>query len=302
MADALGSINAGPLSLSEGETRTDNISGASDVDLFKLPSSLFDVPSQVNVTFGGSFNTQNQVFALSVVDQNGTAVASTTTGVPTSLSAPVASGNGAYYVKVQQSASLDTTEYSLSFDTIETAESEMGTTSTANDTLVTSNYLIEGTSFKGTLSTATDTDWYTFTTGNVDGSTVALTLSPTASDATFYDIKITDENGATVSKTGGTSLSTTAGQSAGSLEFTVNSTSSTPSGTYFAEVSANNSSTFGSSSEFGNQYTLALSGTTDYNAPPVVTIASVSSGDYGTKVEYYTISRSVSRDTSTSLS
>ena len=33
-----------------------------------------------------------------------------------------------------------------------------------------------------------------------------LTLSTSASDATYYDIEITDENGATISKSGGEAL------------------------------------------------------------------------------------------------
>ena len=60
MADALGSISAGPLSITEGQTYTDNISSSSDVDYFKLPASLFDVPSQVNVTLSGSFSSQTR--------------------------------------------------------------------------------------------------------------------------------------------------------------------------------------------------------------------------------------------------
>ena len=108
----------------------------------------------------------------------------------------------------------------------------------------------------GSLQTATDSDWYTFTTGNVNGSTVTVSLAPTASDATFYNVKITDENGTTLTKTGGTSLSTTAGTSAGSLSFDVVSSSSTPAGTYFLNVAASDTSTFAASSEFGNNYTI----------------------------------------------
>ena len=301
MADALGSISAGPLSITEGQTYTDNISSSSDVDYFKLPASLFAVPSQVNVTFGGSFSSQNNLFAVSVVNQSDTTIATVSSGVPTTLSASVAAGS-AYYLKVAQADSLDTTNYTISYDAVETAESELGSPSVDNGSIQASNYLIDGTSFKGTLSSATDSDWYTFTTGNVDGSTVTLSLAPTASDATFYNLKITDENGTTVNKTGNEALSTTAGTSAGSLSFTVAASTPTEAGTYFVNVEANNTETFASSSEFGNQYTLTLGGTTDYNAPPVITINSVSSGEYGTTTENDNVYSTVSRGTSTKLS
>jgi len=301
MADALGSISAGPLSITEGQTYTDNISSSSDVDYFKLPASLFDVPSQVNVTLGGSFSSQNNLFAVSLVDQSDTLIATVSSGVPTTLSASVAAGS-AYFLKVAQADSLDTTNYTISYDAIETAESELGSPSVDNGSIQASNYLIDGTSFKGTLSSATDSDWYTFTTGEVDGSTVTLSLTSTASDATFYNLKITDANGTTVSKTGNEALSTTAGTSAGSLSFTIAASTPTDAGTYFVNVEANNTETFASSSEFGNQYTLTLGGTTDYNAPPVTTINGVSSGEYGTTVENDNVYSTVSRGTSTKLS
>ena len=68
MADALGSISAGPLSISEGQNYTDNISSATDVDYFKLPASLFAVPSQIDVSLGGSFSSVNDLFSISIVN------------------------------------------------------------------------------------------------------------------------------------------------------------------------------------------------------------------------------------------
>ena len=301
MADALGSISAGPLSISEGQNYTDNISSATDVDYFKLPASLFAVPSQIDVSLGGSFSSVNDLFSISIVNSSDTVLQTVSTGVPTSLSASAAAGSS-YYLKVSQADSLDTTNYTISYDVVETAESELRSTSVSNGSIQSSNHLIENTSFKGALSTADDTDWYTFTTGNVDGSTVTLSLSSVATDATFYNLKITDENGTTVSKTGNEALSTTAGTSSGSLSFTVAAGTPTESGTYFVNVEANNTETFASSSEFGNQYTLSLSGNTDYNAAPVATINGVSSGDYGTTVENDNVYSTVSRATTTALS
>jgi hypothetical protein len=301
MSDALGSISSNPVSISEGISYTDNISSASDVDYFKLPASLFNVPSQIDVSFGGSFSSVNDLFSVSIVDQSDTVIATTRTGVATTLSGAVSSGS-AYYIRVAKADSLDTSDYSISYDAKETAESELSSSGASNGSIQSSNYLIDGTSFKGTISSASDSDWFTFTTGDVDGSTVTLTLSPTASDATFYNLKITDENGTTVSKAGNEALSTTAGTTSGNLSFTVASNTPTEAGTYFVNIEANNSETFEDSSEFGNQYTIALGGTTDFNAPPVATINGVSSGDYGTTVENDNVYSTVSRGTTTALS
>lgn len=115
MADALGSISAGPLSITEGQTYTDNISNSFDVDYFKLPASLFTAPSQIDVSFGGSFSSLNNLFTVSIVDQSDTMIATVSSGVPTTLSGSVAAGS-AYYLKVAQAESLDTTSYTLSYD------------------------------------------------------------------------------------------------------------------------------------------------------------------------------------------
>ena len=110
MSDALGSISSNPISISEGISYTDNISSASDVDYFKLPASLFSVPSQIDVSFGGSFSSVNDLFSVSIVDQSDTVIATTSTGVATTLSAAVSSGS-AYYIKVAKADSLDTSDY-----------------------------------------------------------------------------------------------------------------------------------------------------------------------------------------------
>jgi hypothetical protein len=171
-----------------------------------------------------------------------------------------------------------------------------------NGSVASANHLIDNVSFVGKLQSATDSDWYAFTTGNVNGSTVTVSVAPTASDATFYNVKITDENGTTLSKTGGDSLSTTAGTTAGSLTFDVVSSSSTTAGTYFLNVAASDSSTFAASSESGNNYTITLAGTTDYNAVPITSIGSVSSGTYGSITENDNVYANVSRGSTTALS
>ena len=162
MSDALGSISSNPVSISEGISYTDNISSASDVDYFKLPASLFNVPSQIDVSFGGSFSSVNDLFSVSIVDQSDTVIATTSTGVATTLSAAVSSGS-AYYIKVAKADSLDTSDYSISYDAIETTESELSSSGASNGSIQSSNYLIDGTSFKGTLLSASNMWCISFT-------------------------------------------------------------------------------------------------------------------------------------------
>ena len=65
--DALGSISAGPLSLTVGETFTDNIASTSDVDYFKISSSDISVPSTATVTFTGLSSTTNNNELISFI-------------------------------------------------------------------------------------------------------------------------------------------------------------------------------------------------------------------------------------------
>ena len=300
MADARGSISAGPLPLLSGIEKTDNLSNSDDKDYFKLSADNFSVPSQIVVNFEGDFSSQNNLFDVSIRNQSDAVVESSQFRVGGSFTAD-ADANTPYYIRVASSDSYDSSNYTLSYSVIETAESELGS-NTTNDTLATSNLLIDNANFKGTLSTASDSDWYYFTTGAEDGGTVSLTLSAFASDATFYDVKITDGNGATISKSGSEALSTSAGQSDGNLTFTVAASSPTEAGTYFVNVTANNSETFGDSSEFGKNYTLSLTGTTDYNSTPSVSVNGVLSGAYDVPVENENVYSNVSTSSETLLS
>ena len=300
MADARGSISGNPLPLTSGVDRTDNLSSSDDKDYFKLSADNFSVPSQILVSFDGDFSNQNDLFDVSIRTQADAVVVSEQFKVSGNFTADV-NADTPYYIRVTSADSYDSSDYTLSYSVIETAESELGS-NTTNDTSATANLLVDNSSFKGTLSSASDSDWYYFTTGAQDGGTVSLTLSAFASDATYYDVKITDENGVTLSKSGGDALATTSGQSDGSLTFTVASGSPTEAGTYFVNVAANNAETFETSSEFGNNYTLSLAGSTDYNSTPSVTINGVASGEYAVPVENENVYSNVSTESETLLS
>ena len=84
--------------------------------------------------------------------------------------------------------------------------------------------------------------------------------------------------------------------------FTVAASSPTEAGTYFVNVTTNNSETFGDSSEFGKNYTLSLTGTTDYNSTPSVSVNGVLSGAYDVPVENENVYSNVSTSSETLLS
>jgi hypothetical protein len=286
--------------LTSGVSRTDQLLNSDDKDYFKLSADNFSVPSQILVSFDGDFSNQNDLFDVSIRTQADAVVVSEQFKVSGNFTADVNADTN-YYIRVASADSYDSSDYTLSYSVIETAESELGS-NTTNDTRATANLLVDNSSFKGTLSSASDSDWYYFTTGTQDGGTVSLTLSAFASDATYYDVKITDENGVTLSKSGGDALATTAGQSDGSITFTVASGSPTEAATYFVNVAANNAETFETSSEFGNNYTLSLTGSTDYNSTPSVTINGVASGEYAVPVENENVYSNVSTESETLLS
>ena len=284
---------AGATELTDGQVFTNDLYNSGDVDYYKLPGTLFAVPSAMDVNFGlGGQKASSSAFKISVISYDGTTetvLTSKSTAVATSIQASASVAGKAYYLKVEKDQAYSGLDYTISVDVSPTAESELITGGDANNTLSASNPIQGAATYFGSLQSAdlasNDGDWYYFTTGATAGGSVTLSLSAfTQSDASgsLYNVKITDENGQTVSKVGNKALSTSAGSSAGTLEFEVGATG-TPAGTYFVQVTAANSSTFASSTESGQNYALTLSGTSAFNTTPSLTIADLTSGASGTQ-------------------
>ena len=282
--------------LSEGQVYTNNLYQEGDVDYYKLPGTLFGVPSSVNVTFDlNGEKASSSAFKVSFISYDGTTetvLTSKQTAVGTSFQASAATAGKAYYLKVEKDSVYRSFDYNISVDIAPTAESELVASDENNDALAQSDPILGSATYYGKLSSddlaAGDNggDWYYFTTGSQTGSTVSLNLSAfTQSTATgaLYNVKITDENGQTVTKAGNKTLSTSAGSSDGTLEFEVGATG-TPAGTYFVQVTAAvDKSTFESSTENGNNYSLTLSGTTAFNTSPSISVADITSGASGSQ-------------------
>ena len=284
---------AGATELTEGQVFTNDLYNSGDVDYYKLPGTLFAVPSAMDVNFGlGGQNASSSAFKISVISYDGTTetvLTSKSTAVATSIQASASVAGKAYYLKVEKDQAYSGLDYTISVDVSPTAESELITGGDANNTLSASNPIQGAATYYGSLQSAdlasNDGDWYYFTTGATAGGSVTLSLSAftqSTASGSLYNVKITDENGQTVSKVGNKALSTSAGSSAGTLEFKVGATG-TPAGTYFVQVTAANSSTFASSTENGQNYALTLSGTSAFNTTPSLTIADLTSGAYGTQ-------------------
>ena len=286
--------------LSEGQVFTNNLYQEGDVDYYKLPGTLFSVPSSVNVNFDlNGQKASSSAFKVSFISYDGTTetvLTSKQIAIGTSFQASAATSGKAYYLKVEKADENDSVyrsfDYKISVDIAPTAESELVSASEDNDALAQSDPILGSATYYGKLSSddladgANGGDWYYFTTGSQTGGTVSLNLSAfTQSTATgaLYNVKITDENGQTVTKVGNKALSTSAGSSDGTLEFEVGATG-TPAGTYFVQVtSAVDKSTFESSTENGNNYSLTLSGTTAFNTSPSISVADITSGASGSR-------------------
>jgi len=279
--------------LTEGQVFTNNLYQESDVDYYKLPGTLFDVPSSVQVNFDLNGEKANSsAFKISFISYDGTTetvLKTTSTAIGTSIQASAAVAGKSYYIKVEKDSVYKNFDYKLSVDIAPTAESELVSSSDTNDTTMDGSPILGSATYYGRLSSAdlaaNEGDWYYFTTGSATGGTVSLNLSAfTKADATgaLYNVKITDENGQTVTKSGNKSLSTSAGSTDGTLEFNVGETG-TPAGTYFVQVTAVDTSTFSSSTENGKNYSLTLSGTSVFNTTPSITVADITSGATGTQ-------------------
>jgi len=283
--------------LSEGQVFTNNLYQEGDVDYYKLPGTLFSVPSSVNVNFDlNGQKASSSAFKVSFISYDGTTetvLTSKQTAVGTSFQASAATAGKAYYLKVEKDSVYKSFDYKISVDIAPTAESELVSASEDNDALAQSDPILGSATYYGKLSSNdladgdNGGDWYYFTTGSQTGGTVSLNLSAfTQSTATgsLYNVRITDENGQTVTKPGNSgTLSTSAGSSDGTLEFEVGATG-TPAGTYFVQVtSAVDKSSFESSTENGNNYSLTLSGTTAFNTSPSISVADITSGASGSQ-------------------
>ena len=193
----------------------------------------------MNVTFDlNGEKASSSAFKVSFISYDGTTetvLTSKQTAVGTSFQASAATAGKAYYLKVEKDSVYRSFDYNISVDIAPTAESELVASDENNDALAQSDPILGSATYYGKLSSddlaAGDNggDWYYFTTGSQIGSTALKGAFTQSTTGALYNVKITDENGQTVTKVGNKTLSTSAGSSDGTLEFEVGATG-TPAG------------------------------------------------------------------------
>ena len=286
MADAPNSINQVSGSLSLNDIVEDNIITNSDIDYFKIPASAISQDSILNLNFSGlGASADEDEFLVSIRDASDTVLESTNVGSDLILSESV-NANTAYYVRVERGENLRLDDYSLSVDLLPVIENEDNDISISASPLVPDSVLTGGGAVvKGALGStlnpnANDLDWYSFTTGSQIGTSVSLTVSAATTDADVYTVSVYDSSvDEIVRNQSGQPLTTTVGANDGVLTFNVTGENGlSPSGTYFVSVQALDAASFTSTTEAGQQYSIALSGTTDFNVAPVLSVGTAKSG------------------------
>jgi hypothetical protein len=289
MADAPSSISQVLESIALNNIITDNIITNSDVDYFKIPASALTQDSLLNVNFSGlAASADEDEFLVSIRDSANTVLASSNVGSQLVLSASV-NANAAYYVRVERGDSLRLDNYTLSVDLTPVVENEDNNISISATPLVAANALAnDSAKVKGILGTAAtpnanDVDWYSFTTGSQIGTSVTLNITSAKTDTDVYTVSVYDSSvDEVVRNQSGQPLTTSVGTSAGSLTFNLTGdTGLSPAGTYFVSVQALDASGFAATSEAGQQYSISLQGTTDFNVAPVLTVGTARSGTPG---------------------
>ena len=297
--DAKNNIGSSPLTLDWGAISTDSLTSAIDVDYWKLPQ--VDKASKVTLDFTGLSSTaSNSEFKISIVDGSDGAVVTTTKGLSTSISGAIAADKN-YYVKVEKGTTSSSEKFSVKASFTPTVESE------ANGTIAEADILVPNAAFTGYLGSSSsadgsDVDYYVFTTGPDNGSTVAITGAATATTGgTFYKLSVVNENNVTYKDASQQNLTkTVAGGTNGTLNFTVTSSGNTKKGTYYLKVEAASPGTFKDSSEAKNPYTITLAGNTDYNEAPSVSMGGVTSGAFGSANVVSSQTKTVGLGTTTS--
>ena len=142
--------------LSEGQVYTNNLYQEGDVDYYKLPGTLFGVPSSVNVTFDlNGEKASSSAFKVSFISYDGTTetvLTSKQTAVGTSFQASAATAGKAYYLKVEKDSVYRSFDYNISVDIAPTAESELVASDENNDALAQSDPILGSATYYGKLS------------------------------------------------------------------------------------------------------------------------------------------------------
>ena len=245
-------------------------------------TTIYTVTSATTLASGGSTFTLDQALGTAPADNTVLAFdpAQSLVSQSASLVAPVSSA-GTYYVEVLQAdgqdAAWDSSDYQLTatvLPTVETdAQDNSSTTFSAGKEAAVNanNRLLAGAAMTGNLSSATDVDYWVFSTAAASDFSVAFAAASGSDITQQWKIDVSNWDGQIVS----TATSSNAGSlTAGTLASVAVDDARYPSATTFVvKVSATTPSVFNT-----GDYTLKVSGTgLDLNDSPSLTVGSVTS-------------------------
>ena len=275
MADAGNSKSAATDIPKLSQVISDSLGTATDVDYFKIPASLITSDSWLTLSFA-SDAIAGTVFDVDITNGTSTLVSNSNDKETFDISTSVSSGT-AYYVKIQKGTSYSNQDYSFSINAIATQESGN------NNSRTNADRLIPDVDFSANLTSGTDVDYFAFRTGEATSQTVSVSLESANTDNDYYSVSILNAAGNVVSVSGQTKTQSF-GQTTTPITFTIGADgTSTQAGIYYVRVLPTD--VYAGSAEVGATYKLNLTGTTDYNEVPTITIDGLKTGALGTTVE-----------------
>ena len=300
------SSNSNATSLTSDTRMEGALSSSSDVDTFKISSSALSTASYVSFDFDSPLSSPlTKAYKITVLDGTGTATSTTSSsGSDVSLKyvLPAANANQPLYFQVDANSSSEAAgeTYGLKYTAQSISENTQDNVVDSNNSTVSADSLIPAVNFYGRLNSSTDVDLYSFTTGSSGTVTLDFKGFSSSQASNFYTAKITSVNGGTrttVTNQSGESMSVTPNGAATASQISFAATSQK---TYFVEVSLTDSVSYDSSLAT-NDYTVLVSGTTNFNDEPVITMGTETSGVSGTS-RSSGLSSAVAKSSNTSLS
>lgn len=244
-------------------------------------TTIYTVTSATTLASGGSTFTLDQALGTAPADNTVLAFdpAQTLVSQSASLVAPVSSA-GTYYVEVLQAdgqnAAWDSSDYQLTATVLPTVEADAQdnsstTFSAGKEAAVNANNrLLAGVAMAGNLSSATDADYWVFSTAAASDFSVAFAAASGSDITQQWKIGVSNWDGQIVS----TATSNGAGNLTAGLSASVDIDDARyPATTFVVKVSATSSSVYNT-----GDYTLKVSGTgLDLNDAPALTVGTVTS-------------------------
>ncbi len=238
-------------------------------------TSIYTVTSATALSAGASTLTLNQAPSTAPTDNTVLAFdpAQAMVAQTGSLTAQV-SAAGTYYVEVLADGAVwNASDYRLTASVLSTAETEAGDSSSQSFdqgkalAVEYNNRLAAGVNMTGALASATDVDYWVFTTARPSDFTVSFAAASGSDTTPQWKVDVTEWSGAVLPNNAG---ALTAGTSA---SVSIDDANYPTAKTFVVKVSATSSSVYNTGA-----YTLRVAGTgLDLNDAPVLTMGTVSS-------------------------